>query len=150
MRTLTIFICLVLASCSSREPGIVILCDNVEGLQIDSRVVYKGVDIGRVIRFNFYKQFVAVDVRFNRPIQLPANSSFYIQRSLLSGAYILVEPASDPAHNAADTVMAIDRKKNTAEDSARDSMIEATMIKMVQELTNLLRDTTLFHKEAQR
>jgi len=150
MRTLTIFICLLLASCSSRKPGIVILCDNVEGLQIDSRVFYKGVDIGRVIRFNFYKQFVAVDVRFNKSIQLPANSSFYIQRSLLSGTYILVEPAIDPVHNTADTVMAIDQEKKTAEDSARDRMTEATMVKMVQELTNLLRDTTLFHKKSQR
>lgn len=80
---------LLLISCGQKEHKLTILFDRIDNLQIGSGVYCKGLQVGEVLKEEFYRTGeIIVDVKLGSEIKIPVDSRFIIKNNSLTGTII--------------------------------------------------------------
>ena len=113
---------LALFSCRRYNNKLIILFDNVEGLENGSDVYYKGIKVGQVTHLDLFQDKVVADIKLKDSIRIPVDSRFIINPSFIGSAHITIEPSAQTAFlSSKDTVNGEYSRKQLLDDFVADS-----------------------------
>jgi ABC-type transporter Mla subunit MlaD len=123
MRLLKIILfTLALFSCRRDNNKLVVLFDNVEGLEDGADVYYKGIKVGQVTQVDLFQDKVVVDINLKDSIRIPVDSRFIINLSVIGPAHITIEPSTQAAYlSSNDTVNGEYSRKQLLDDLVSDT-----------------------------
>lgn len=88
----SVFLLILIGSCQNNTKKILVLFDNVETLEIDSKVISRGLVIGEVKKMNLYQDKVLVELAIQNDVHIPQGSSFSIvQNGLIDNGIVEVK-----------------------------------------------------------
>ena len=136
----TFFILLALTlmyGCGHTNRRLNILFDNVDGLSIGSEVKCKGLKIGEVVSLEIINRKVLAGIVLTKKTQIPSDSKFFIQSSVLGSTSIEVELSNKSVLlTSKDTVQGTFSRRAILDDLISDSTKKKEIKKSLEKITS--------------
>ncbi len=71
-----------------------VLFTDVMGLETGDKIMYRGMEAGRVKTVTLYEEGILVSAKISRDIKIPLGSRFYIEDSLMGSKSLNIEPTN--------------------------------------------------------
>jgi ABC-type transporter Mla subunit MlaD len=139
--------------CFSNKDKYTISFDRVDGLQVGSTVLNRGLNIGKVTHIDLFGNRILVDIELNDRTKIPEQSIFLVRENLLGSSYVDIE-YSDRIKllNSKDTILGMYQKQaimdNIISDTTKRKKIENSLEKIANGIGELIETTKDSTKKA--
>jgi len=137
-------------ACLHNKSKLTILFDRVDGLEVGAKFYQKGIPVGEVTGLDLFDRGVIADINLKDKTQIPIDSKFIVNTSVLGTTSITVEPSDKKLYmTSKDTIVGHYNDKKLLDevisDSSKRQTIQKSLDKIgegVKEILETTKDTT--------